>query len=160
MELFAAWCGYLGAWLLVAGPMYQGARELSEEQLDRAAIRTQSLAVPHSERVSAWWWLLPPVAYILIHRAQDAWRAQVMASLTIEQREQFVSYSNKATGWFIVGGGAALIGIKEAFELVEVYEWPGWITIVLCGVAIALSIGYTTGRMHLTARALQIEDAT
>ncbi|NDZ92889.1 hypothetical protein G3I13_19595 [Streptomyces sp. SID6673] len=159
MELFVAFCGYVGAWLLVAGPMYQGALELSEEQIDRGMIREQSLAIPHQERVSPWWWLLPPVAYVLIHNAQDRWRRQVMAALPTEQREQFIEYSNKAAGWFIVGAGAALIGIKEAFELVEELEWPGWVTIVLCVAAGALAIGYTTGRMHRTDRALHAEDA-
>ncbi|MGC4960873.1 hypothetical protein ACPXCG_17645 [Gordonia sp. DT218] len=159
MELFVAICGYVGAWLLVAGPMYQGALELSEEKIDRGTIREQSLAIPHQERVSPWWWLLPPVAYVLIHRAQEEWRQQVTAALTLEQREQFVSYANKATGWFIVGAGAALIGIKEAFELVEALEWPGWVTIVLCVVAGLMAIGYTTGRMHRTDHVLHTEDS-
>lgn len=153
MDVVVAWCGYIGAWLLVAGPMYQGALELNEQQFDRDVIRERSLTVPRPSRVSPWWWLLPPVAYILIHRTQDEWRKQVMMSLTPEQREGFLSYSNKATGWLIVGGGAALIGIKEAFELVEAMEWPVWITLVLCVAAAGLGLGYTVQRMRKVDRA-------
>lgn len=74
-------------------------------------------------------------------------------SLTSEQREGFLSYSNKATGWLIVGGGAALIGINEAFELVEAMEWPVWITLVLCVAAAGLGLSYTVQRMRKVDRA-------
>jgi hypothetical protein len=35
MNQVIAWAGFLGAWLLVAGPLYQGALELREEDVDR-----------------------------------------------------------------------------------------------------------------------------
>ncbi|MFW0793225.1 hypothetical protein AAFP30_05385 [Gordonia sp. CPCC 205515] len=157
MDTFVAWCGFFGAWLLVAGPMYQGALELHEQQFDRSAIVTQSMTIPHPKRVSPWWWLLPPVAIVLIRRTQGSWQREVMASLTAQQREEFITYSNKSVGWFIVGSGAALIGIKEAFELVEVMEWPEWSTLILCVVAAALGLTYTVQRMRRAEDALHQE---
>lgn len=42
MNLVIAWTGFLGAWLLVAGPLYQGALELAEEELDREAVQASA----------------------------------------------------------------------------------------------------------------------
>jgi hypothetical protein len=33
-----AWCGFLGAWLLVAGPLDQAVREVEENEFERALI--------------------------------------------------------------------------------------------------------------------------
>jgi hypothetical protein len=58
-----------------------------------------------------------------------------MAFLTPQQRADFVTYSNKAAGWFVVGAGATLIGIKEATDLVHALDWPSPITIPLVVLA-------------------------
>jgi hypothetical protein len=160
MHWITAWCGFLGAWVLVAGPVYQGAVELAEVEVDRQAIRSQAETVARPGHFSPWWWLVPPVAYVKSSRIQNVWQQQVMASLTQEQRSQFLTYSNKATGWFIVGGGAALIGIQQAAELVESYDWPALVTIPLVVAAAAAALGYTVRRMHLTQRALHADEIT
>ena len=87
---------FLGAWVLVACPMYQGAVEMSGVNAVRSAIRSRANAIAHLERVSLW--LLPPVAYVMTNRKENAWRQQVMASLTQDQRAEFLSYSNKGAG--------------------------------------------------------------
>jgi hypothetical protein len=160
MHLITAWCGFIGAWVLVAGPVYQGAVELGEVEVDREAIRSQADAVARPGRVSPWWWLLPPVAYVRTTRIQNLWRQQVMASMTAEQRIQFLTYSNKAAGWFIVGGGAALIGVQQAAELVETLGWPELVTIPLVAAAATTALAYTVRRMHLTQRALHVGEST
>ena len=38
MSQMIAWAAFLAAWLLVAGPLYQGALELREEDVDREGI--------------------------------------------------------------------------------------------------------------------------
>ncbi|MGW4246140.1 hypothetical protein [Nocardia sp. NPDC004722] len=157
MEAIAAWSGYIGAWVLVAGPMYQGAVELGELGRNTAQIRSQMHEIPHP-RVSPWWWLLPPVAYFRTRGSESAWQQQVLESLTAQQRAEFVSYSNKAAGWFVVGGGAALIGVKEAVDLVETLEWPTPIAIVLIVAAAAIALTFTVRRMQLTDRALHLGD--
>lgn len=111
-------------------------------------------AIPH-QRISPWWWLLPPVAYVLTRRSESAWQRRVLESLTARQRAEFVAYSNKASGWFVVGGGAALIGVKEAVELVETLEWPEPIAFVLIAAAAAIALAFTVRRMHLTDRVLR-----
>ncbi|WP_433202754.1 hypothetical protein ACQP1G_12835 [Nocardia sp. CA-107356] len=159
MHLIAACCGFVGAWLLVAGPVYQGVVELGELGFDASAIRAQEEAIPR-RRVSPWWWLLPPVAYVLTRRTQKAWQQQMMASLTPPQRAELVTYFGKAAGWFVVGGGASLIGIKEAIELVHALDWPGLITIPLVVLAAAIALAFTVFRVRLTERALHVEDET
>jgi hypothetical protein len=160
MHLITAWCGFVGAWVLVAGPVYQGAVELGEVEVDREAIRSQAHSTAKPERLSPWWWLLPPAAYVKQTRMQSEWRQQVMASLTAEQRAQFLTYSNKAAGWFIVGAGAALIGVQQAIELVETLEWNGLIAIPLVAGAVTLGMAYTVRRLHLTQRALHAGEVT
>ena len=76
--------------------MYQGAVEMSGVNAVRSAIRSRANAIAHLERVSLW--LLPPVAYVMTNRKENAWRQQVMASLTQDQRAEFLSYSNKGAG--------------------------------------------------------------
>ncbi len=160
MHLITAWCGFAGAWVLVAGPVYQGALELGEVEVDREAIRSQAGSTAKPQRISPWWWLLPPAAYVKTTRIQTAWRQQVMASLTAEQRTQFLTYSNKAAGWFIVGAGAALIGVQQAIELVETLEWNGLVTIPLVAAAAAAALAYTVRRLHLTQQALHAGEVT
>ena len=82
MHWITAWCGFLGAWVLVAGPVYQGAVELAEVEVDRQAIRSQAETVARPGHFSPWWWLVPPVAYVKSSRIQNVWQQQVMASLT------------------------------------------------------------------------------
>ncbi|HEX3929817.1 MAG TPA: hypothetical protein VHW64_03885 [Nocardioides sp.] len=64
MEHVIAWAGSLGAWPLVAGPVYQAAIELHEEEVDRDALLATKDAVPRPRPLSGWWWLLPPIAFL------------------------------------------------------------------------------------------------
>ena len=72
MNQVIAWVGFLGAWLLVAGPLYQGAIELVEEDIDREAIAETTASVPRPDPPSPWWWLLPPVMYLIRHSRGEA----------------------------------------------------------------------------------------
>ena len=62
MHELIAWCGFFGAWLLVAGPFHQAALELSDERYDEEQMEQLRRDTP-SHRVSRWWWLIPPVWY-------------------------------------------------------------------------------------------------
>jgi hypothetical protein len=99
MNQVIAWAGFLGAWLLVAGPLYQGAIELHEEDIGREAIEASAARVPRPDPPSPWWWLLPPVIYLIRRQRSNAYRRAALAQLTQAQREQFTSFVNKATGW-------------------------------------------------------------
>ena len=58
MNEVIAWVTFAGAWLLVAGPPYQGSVELDELDVDREGIEgIKASAVRTAQgRPSAWWW--------------------------------------------------------------------------------------------------------
>lgn len=144
--------GFLGSWLLVAGPMFQGALELHAEDLNRAALHRVANAVPAPPRISTWWWLLPPALYVLHWRNARRHRERMFAAMTSEQREKTVGYLNKATGWFMVSGGATLLAGQVTWGLVEQYSLPAWSFWVLVGVMLMGSTLNTTARMFRTER--------
>lgn len=113
MNQVIAWVGFLGAWLLVAGPLYQGALELLEEDVDREGIEASIARIPRPDPPSPWWWLLPPVIYLIRRHRSNAFRQAVLAQLTQAQRDQSTSFINKATGWFTVALGAALLAAEQ-----------------------------------------------
>jgi len=58
MNEVIAWATFAGAWLLVAGPLYQGSVELGELDFDREGVEgIKASAVQVAEnRPSPWWW--------------------------------------------------------------------------------------------------------
>ena len=102
---------FAGAWLLVTGPLYQGSVERDELDVDREGIEgIKASAVRTAQgRPSPWWWLVPPVMYVLDRCWTRAFRQATFAQLTHSQREQLTSFRNKATGWFTVAAGALLL---------------------------------------------------
>ncbi|CAN5280973.1 hypothetical protein BH11ACT4_BH11ACT4_20310 [soil metagenome] len=159
MDYFIAVCGFLGAWLLVAGPLLQASLELTEQEIDREKFDEVVSSLPRPIRISGWWWLLPPVAYYLTIRRNSDHQKAVMAALPPEQREQSLTFFNKATGWLIVAGGALLLASKETWEFVEQFEWPTWLFWVLVVVVFALCVTNAAVRMNVTNKALGVEKA-
>ena len=39
----------------------------------------------------------------------------------------FLNFRDVLNGWAYVAAGAALIAVKETWELHEAYEWPEWV---------------------------------
>jgi hypothetical protein len=155
VEIVIAWCGFAGAWLLVAGPLMQAALELREEdaQTEQIEATSERLRTDFPE-VSRWWWLLPPVHYWLQRRRSKRFREAVMRELTPEQLGGLLSFLNTATGWLFVAGGAALIAVKETWELVEVQHWSHPVFWVLVVVMVGVCAGNAVARLALTGRAL------
>jgi hypothetical protein len=149
-----AWCGFFGAWLLVAGPMFQGALELREEELDRQALHEAAKSVPAPERLSMWWWLVPPVLYLLKRRHAVRRREMTLAALTPEKRKKAVMFVSKATGWFMVAAGGTLLASKETWQLVERYAVPAWLFWVGVAVMLMLCTLNTAVRMVRAERTL------
>jgi len=134
------WATFAGAWLLVAGPLYQGSVELSELDFDREGIQGKAAAVQTGrDRPSAWWWLLPPVMYVL-------------PQLTSTQREQMASFQSKSAGWFTVAAGATLLAAGETWQIVQHYGWPVWAFWLLAVVMLAAAILNTAVLMISYAR--------
>lgn len=142
-----AWVGFLGAWFLVAGPVYQAALELRDEDTQRDELMTTISRIPRSEPPSPWWWLLPPVHYLLSRRRARDDRNRLIAALSLEQLRALADYMNKATGWLLVATGGLFIAVKETYELAEVHEWPIGVLVGLVLVMAALAVGYTVARM-------------
>ncbi|MGN6502421.1 MAG: hypothetical protein ACTHKX_05895 [Pseudolysinimonas sp.] len=152
------WAGFVGAWLLVAGPLLQGAIELRDEELDREGFEELRGKIEYPAPISRWWWLLPPVAYVKNRRRNDAFHRQAMTVMTPEQRAQFVGFTNKATGWFTVAGGAFLIFLKEAWELAELYEVTLWVYVVVVLLLALGAVANTIVRLSKSDEIIHIDD--
>lgn len=154
MHELIIWATFAGAWLLVAGPLYQGAVELAELDFDREGIEgiKASAAQAAQDAPSAWWWLVPPVMYVLHRRWVRAYRAATWAQLTEIQRSQLSSFRNKATGWFTVAAGATLLAAGETWQVTEDRGWPVWLFWLLMAVMLAAAVLNTAVRMINDAR--------
>jgi hypothetical protein len=143
MEDIIRWAAFAGGWLLVAGPLFQGAVELRNENFDRDAIAAATEGVERPARPSRWWWLLPPVMWIMRRFRETRHERDVMLRLDPEQRVRYLGFMNKATGWFTVAGGALLIAAKETWELTEHLHWPiaiFWVLMVVMAIAAILNM--------------------
>jgi hypothetical protein len=84
MNEVIAWVTFAGAWLLVAGPLYQGSVELDELDVDREGIegiKASAVQTAQGRPSPWWWWLLPPVMYVLHRRWTRAFRQATFAQL-------------------------------------------------------------------------------
>jgi hypothetical protein len=147
MNQIVAWVGFLGAWLLVAGPLYQGALELLEQDIDREGIQASIARIPRPDPPSPWWWLLPPVMYLIRRHRSNAFRQAALAQLTQAQRAQSISFINKATGWFTVALGAALLAAEQTWQVINRQHWPAWLFWILIIVMLSVSVLNTALRM-------------
>jgi hypothetical protein len=154
MEYLIAIVGFVGGWFLVAGPIWQAALELRDEEIDQEGIEALRADLPKPSTVSNWWWLLPPIAIYLRQRAQREQRKAFNESLTPEQLKQTVSFLNKANGWIVVAVGAFLIAVKETWEGIETFHLPVWLFWVLVVVLPIACIGYAVYRSFVTMNAL------
>ena len=131
MHDLSLWAGFVGAWLLVAGPIWQAVVELRDEEFEREKYTAAMDVVPPRAPVSAWWWLVPPVHFVLNQRSKGRWQDEIVAALPDEDFEALNSFMAKVRGWMLVGAGGLLIATKETYELVEGNEWPTWLFWVL-----------------------------
>lgn len=145
MILFAICCGFAGAWLLVAGPIYQAAIELRKDQISQDRLAAAGSTVPRPPAVSAWWWLLPPVRLILDNQRRNRYQQAVLVSLSPDDLDTMLGFISNATGWLFVATGGLLIAMRETFELVEHLELAPifyWLTVVVMFTLCALNAAY------------------
>jgi hypothetical protein len=151
MEQLILWAGFLGAWLLVAGPLHQARVELADEEFEREHFEPLMATLDPPPRLSIWWWLLPPLRLYLGHRRKEQWERKVWVALPDEDFEALNSFMSKARGWLLVGAGGLLIATKETWKLREHYEWPQavfWILLVASALAAALNTVLSVRRTH------------
>lgn len=142
MDTLMAWSGFIGAWLLVAGPLYQGVLELREEDVDQAGTDPMCPIAPPPPP-SLWWWLLPPVMLVLRRRRSVTYHRTLLEVLTPQQREHRERFIRKATGWFVVAVGGSLIAVQETWELTEHNECPRAAFVLVLVLMLALVGGNT-----------------
>ncbi len=148
MSEVIAWSGFVGGWLLVAGPVYQAAIELADEDFERSDLEAAHASIDSPPRASGWWWLLPPVAYALRRRRARATRHALLHVLEPDQLERLMHFSETATAWLFVASGASLIATKETWDLHETYEWPTWVFWALTVVMVAFCASNTVVRVR------------
>jgi hypothetical protein len=137
-----AWCGFLGAWLLVAGPLDQAVRELEDQDFEHDAITRAATQVGDPPQVSSWWLLIPPVWYGLRQNRHRQYKHRVGAAMDEKDVRAFLSYRDAADAWITVAAGASLIAVAESWGLRESYGWPEWVwaglvmlMLVICGMS-------------------------
>jgi hypothetical protein len=143
-----AWCGFLGAWLLVAGPLDQAVREVEDQEFEHDAITEAASKVEEPPQVSGWWLLLPPVWWWLRRRRESEYRHAVAEAMDDRDMLAFLNFRDVLNGWAYVAAGASLIAVKETWELHESYEWPEWVFWGLIVVMLLVCVGTTRLRYH------------
>lgn len=155
MDAIIAIAGFVGGWLLVAGPVYQAALELKDEGLERDRLQAVQARVARPKHGSAWWWLVPPAKLAMERRNSEQYRREFLASLPKEEAEAMVAFIDKAVGWLYVACGGLLIASKETYELVERFHlgvaWF-WALLLVCALA---SFANTAVRMSRSDALLQ-----
>ena len=146
------WCGTIGAWLLVAGPLYQGALELSDV-VDDFPVDDESEATPG---VSAWWWLLPPAAvgmmWIRERRLRRLWESEWSGV----ERVAFLQFADRAVGWLVVSAGAFLLALEVTWYLAVqsgLSTLTFWLLIVLLTAASVVATAVAISRHQQGAAA-------
>ncbi len=145
-----AWAGFAGAWLLVAGPVYQAAIDFEAGDIERDMIRDAAESAAPPPPFSRWWWLIPPAGYALQLRRRRAYQRSVMNVLTNAQLEQLVRFGNKAAGWILISTGAFLIALTETWTLKNVYRWPLAVYVPVVAVMLLACALYTAVRLKRT----------
>ncbi len=141
-----AWCGFLGAWLLVAGPLDQAVREIEETGFEHEALAEAKARVEEPPPVSRRWLLLPPVWYFLRWRRESIYRHQIGEVMDDEALLAFLTVKDILNAWLYVAVGASLIAVKETWELHESYEWPEWAFWLGVIGMVVFCVGITVGR--------------
>jgi hypothetical protein len=86
-----AWCGFVGAWLLVFGPLNQAIREVQEEEFERDAIARAEREIEVPAPVSAWWLVVPPVYVVLRRRRDRVYRQRVRDAMSPDDLRAFTA---------------------------------------------------------------------
>lgn len=89
MTELADWCAFFGAWMLFAGPVYQAETELDAEMREAESVVTKARTMPGPKRISKWWWLLPPAAW-LKHQVLRPMNPSVWMQLAVGFQYRFV----------------------------------------------------------------------
>jgi hypothetical protein len=153
MEDFSVWIAFIGAWLLFAGPIYQAALELQEQDIELDRIKAAGTTIDRSKPVSPWYWLLPPLKVYLEQKRSKTYRDQYFKALSIEDVEALISFMNKAGAWLIVAAGGLCIALSETYNLSQQSHWSDyifWVLAVILALASILNVIHSVKRSNQT----------
>lgn len=139
--MLIAWCGFIGSWLLVAGPLDQALRELREEDFERESLLRASRHVEPLPTVSRRWILVPPVYVVLVRRRSNAYRTLIAQQMDPEELSSMAHLRDVAAAWIYVAAGAALIAVAQTWALHDSYGWPTWGFWLTVAVVVAILAG-------------------
>lgn len=125
------WLSFIGSWLLFAGPIYQAALELQDEDIEIDRIRAVGSQIEKPVSTSVWWWFLPPVKMYLERKRKRAYQIRYLKALSTEDVESLVSFRNKATAWLFVAIGGLCIACDQTYTLTEHENWNNIVLILL-----------------------------
>ena len=157
LETLIRWAAYLGGWLLVAGPMIQARLELEAEATELSGIGEVVRSTAPPSHLSRWWWLVPPVAMFLTRRRQSAFLNTLGERLDTAQLAKLARFFAVARAWMIVACGAALIAIKETYELAHHHHWGAtgfWLLVLIAAVGVATTNAATWKKPGRATRGL------
>lgn len=158
MELVILIGGFLGAWLLVAGSVYQAALELRDQDFAADRIRAANEQATKLRHPSAWWWLLPPVKLVLERKRDRLFRNEFFSLLSRDDSESMLSFMNKATAWLYVGLGGFLLAAKETYELDQHLHIATGYFFLMVFVLLALSVYNTAARIRRSEKILRSKE--
>ncbi len=149
------WCSFVGAWLLVIGPIQQAAIDINDEDFDRDEFGRALANVPRPPRISRWWLLVPPVAYILRARRNHDFQETMLREMSASQLEDVLHFRETTSAWMFVAVGGFLLAVSETWALHAHYRWSVWTFWVLMIGMVAFSIVSTVGRVHRRTQLLE-----
>lgn len=147
------WTGFLGAWLLVAGPAYQASLELRAEDAAIESVRAVQSRMPPPPPVSPWWWLVPPVHLVRSRQRRQDHRQQMIDAMEPDEFTTLTRFVNKATGWLYVAGGGFLLALRATYDVVTDENWPTVVFWALVLLMTALSLANIAARQAHGIRA-------
>lgn len=140
METIILWISFIGAWLLFAGPIYQAALELQDEEIEIDRIRAAGAKVAKPNRVPVWWWILPPIKVLKEWKHRHDYQHRYLKALSPEDVEALVAFRSKASAWLFVAVGGLCIASKETFELTHHLGWSSFSFAILIVVMFFASL--------------------
>lgn len=150
MNEFFLWLGFVGSWFLFAGPIYQAALELQDEDIEIDRIRAAGSKIQREPKVSSWWWLLPPIKFYKEFQRGRRSRLRIFEFLSPEDVAAMVSFNSKASAWLFVAFGGLCIASKETYELAHHNEWSSVLVFLLIVGMFVISIMNLVYRLRRT----------